>query len=52
VAISVKVKMKSTKSAHFYTTVKNPRNVTEKLRLKKYDPYVREHAIYEEGKIK
>jgi large subunit ribosomal protein L33 len=47
-----KVKMKSTESAHYYTTTKNKRNTTEKLKLMKYDPIVKKHVLYEEGKIK
>ncbi|KAE9037531.1 hypothetical protein PR001_g4486 [Phytophthora rubi] len=36
----------------FYTTTKNPRNVTRKLSLRKYDPIVRQHVIFNETKIK
>lgn len=39
-------------SGHFYTTVKNRRNTTEKLELKKYNPKLRKHVLYKEGKIK
>ncbi|MDD5586954.1 MAG: 50S ribosomal protein L33 [Alphaproteobacteria bacterium] len=35
----------------FYVTKKNPKN-TKKLELKKYDPRVRKHVIFKEGKIK
>lgn len=48
----VNVKMKSTKSSHFYTTSKNKRNTQEKLKLKKYDPVIRAHAEYVEDKLK
>lgn len=47
-----KVKLNSTESAYYYTTVKNKRNTTGKLRLKKYDPIVKKHVWFEEGKIK
>lgn len=47
-----KVKLNSTESAYYYTTVKNKRNTTAKLRMKKYDPIVRKHVWFEEGKIK
>ncbi|MCW5589363.1 MAG: 50S ribosomal protein L33 [Legionellales bacterium] len=47
-----KVKMVSTESSYYYTTMKNKRNTTEKLRMKKYDPVVRKHVVFEEGKIK
>lgn len=51
-SVAVNVKMQSTESAHFYTTRKNPRNTTVKLELKKYDPTLRRHVMYKEGKIK
>ena len=37
---------------HFYTTTKNKRTMTEKMEIKKYDPVVRKHVLYKEGKIK
>ncbi|MEM7194617.1 MAG: 50S ribosomal protein L33 [Pseudomonadota bacterium] len=39
-------------TGHFYTTTKNKRTMTEKMEIKKYDPVVRKHVIYKEGKIK
>ena len=39
-------------TGHFYTTTKNKRTMTEKIALKKYDPVVRKHVLYKEGKIK
>lgn len=39
-------------TGHFYTTTKNKRAQTGKLRLRKFDPIVRKHVWYEEGKIK
>ncbi|CAL4042038.1 50S ribosomal protein L33 [Buchnera aphidicola (Tetraneura ulmi)] len=42
----------SSGSGHYYTTTKNKRNNTEKLELKKYDPFIRKHVIYKESKIK
>jgi large subunit ribosomal protein L33 len=38
-------------TGHFYVTKKNPRN-TKKLELKKYDPVLRKHVVFKEGKIK
>ena len=38
-------------TGHFYTTMKNRRNTTEKLELKKYDPVIRKHVVYKEKKI-
>ncbi len=39
-------------TGHYYTTTKNKRTMTEKMAIKKYDPVVRKHVIYKEGKIK
>jgi len=39
-------------TGHFYTTDKNKRTMSDKLELKKYDPVVRKHVVYKEGKIK
>lgn len=39
-------------TGHFYTTSKNKRTMPEKMEIKKYDPVVRKHVIYKEGKIK
>lgn len=47
-----KIKLVSTaKTGHFYTTMKNKRNTTGKLELKKYDPVVRKHVVYKEHKL-
>lgn len=51
--IRIKVRMVSTAgTGHYYTTTKNPRTVTTKLSLRKYDPVVRKTVVYEEKKIK
>lgn len=39
-------------TGHFYTTTKNKRNTPEKMQFKKYDPVVRKHVLYNEGRIK
>jgi large subunit ribosomal protein L33 len=39
-------------TGHFYTTTKNKRNTPDKLVFMKYDPVVRKHVEYKEGKIK
>jgi large subunit ribosomal protein L33 len=39
-------------TGHFYTTAKNKKNTPDKFEFKKYDPVVRKHVIYKEGKIK
>lgn len=36
----------------FYTTMKSKRNTPEKLEMRKYDPVVRKHVPFKEGKIK
>jgi large subunit ribosomal protein L33 len=52
-AIREKIKLVSTAgTGHFYTTTKNKRNTPNKLEFKKYDPVVRKHVPYKEGKIK
>ena len=45
------VKMQSTESAHCYFTERNRRNMQGRLELKKYDPFVRKHVLYKEGKM-
>ena len=39
-------------TGHFYTTTKNKRTMPEKMEIKKFDPVIRQHVIYKEGKIK
>lgn len=39
-------------TGHYYTTTKNRRTMTEKFKIKKYDPVVRKHVEYTEAKIK
>ena len=39
-------------TGHFYTPTKNKRLHPEKMEVKKYDPRVRKHVLYKEGKIK
>ena len=50
---TIQVKLVSTaKTGFFYVKDKNPKQMTEKLELKKYDPKVRKHGIFKEQKIK
>ncbi len=44
------IKLKSTESNECYWTIKNKRNSTERLELKKYDPSLRKHTIFKEAK--
>ncbi len=39
-------------TGHFYTTDKNKKTTPDKMEIKKYDPVVRKHVPYKEGKIK
>ena len=48
-----KVRMISTAgTGHFYTTDKNKKTIPTKIEMLKYDPVVRKHVMYKEGKIK
>ncbi len=44
------VKLRSSESGHMYYTQKNRRNDTNRLEIKKYDPFVRKHVLYKETK--
>lgn len=44
------VKLQSSESAHCYFVQKNRRNTAARLELRKYDPFVRKHVVYKEGK--
>jgi large subunit ribosomal protein L33 len=51
--VTQKIKLVSTAgTGYYYVTKKNPRNMTEKLALKKYDPVVKQHVEFKESKIK
>lgn len=51
--VTIAVKLLSTADTGFYyVTKKNPRNITEKLQFKKYDPVARKHVMFKEAKIK
>ncbi len=50
---TVKIKLESTAgTGYFYVTKKNPKNTTEKMSQRKYDPVAREHVEFKEKKIK
>jgi large subunit ribosomal protein L33 len=50
---SIKIRLNSTAdTGFFYVTKKNARTMTEKMVVKKYDPVVRKHVEFREGKIK
>jgi large subunit ribosomal protein L33 len=48
-----KVKLLSSAgTGHFYVATKNKRLHPDKMEVKKYDPVVRKHVEFKEGKIK
>lgn len=50
---TILIKLVSTADTGFYyVTKKNPRNLTEKMEMRKYDPVVRKHVAFKEAKIK
>jgi large subunit ribosomal protein L33 len=50
---AIKIRLNSSAgTGHFYVTKKNARTKTDKMKIKKYDPVVRKHVEYVEGKIK
>ncbi len=47
------IKMVSTAdTGYFYVARKNPRTLTEKLTMRKYDPRARKHVLFKESKMK
>ncbi len=51
--IREKIRLNCTEgSGHFYTTDKNKREHPEKMEIRKYNPVLRRHVMYKEGKIK
>ena len=47
------IKLESTAgTGYYYVTKKNPRNQTEKMEFRKYDPVARKHVTFKEAKIK
>jgi len=50
---TLKIKLVSTAGTGFYyVTKKNPRTLTEKMVMRKYDPVARKHVEFKETKIK
>jgi large subunit ribosomal protein L33 len=50
---TVKIRLNSTgDTGFFYVAKKNSRTMTEKFKAKKYDPVLRKHVEFTEGKIK
>lgn len=51
-AATIKIKLVNPETGYYYVTKKNPRNLTEKLSFRKYDPVLRKHVEFKEAKIK
>ncbi len=52
-ASTIKIKLNSTAgTGYYYVAKKNSRTMTEKMVVKKYDPVIRKHVEFKEGKIK
>ena len=50
---TILIKLESTAgTGYYYVTKKNPRNLTEKMEFRKYDPVARKHLMFKEAKIK
>ncbi|MBK6708375.1 MAG: 50S ribosomal protein L33 [Sphingomonadales bacterium] len=50
---TIKIRLvSSADTGFFYVTKKNPRNQTEKMTFRKYDPIARKHVEFKEAKIK
>jgi large subunit ribosomal protein L33 len=50
---TIVIKMESTAgTGYFYVAKKNPRTLTDKMEMRKYDPVARKHVIFKENKIK
>ncbi|MDA0998037.1 MAG: 50S ribosomal protein L33 [Proteobacteria bacterium] len=50
---TIQIKLLSTAgTGFFYVAKKNPKNSTEKLQMRKYDPVLRKHVLFKESKIK
>ena len=50
---SILIKLVSTaETGFYYVTKKNPRTLTEKMEVRKYDPVVRKHVLSKEAKSK
>jgi large subunit ribosomal protein L33 len=50
---TIKIRLNSSAgTGHFYVAKKNSRTMTDKFKVKKYDPVIRKHVEYVEGKMK
>ena len=44
--------VRSAGTGYYSVAKKNPRTTTDKLEFRKYDPVVRKHVLFKEGRIK
>ena len=52
-AVTIKVKLvSSADTGYYYVARKNSRTMTDKLKMKKYDPVAKKHVEFVEAKIK
>ena len=52
-AVTIKVKLvSSADTGYYYVAKKNSRTMTDKLKMKKYDPVAKKHVQFVEAKIK
>jgi large subunit ribosomal protein L33 len=52
-AVTIKVKLvSSADTGYYYVAKKNSRTMTDKLKMKKYDPVAKKHVEFVEAKIK
>ncbi len=51
-AKTIKIRVNSSESGYFYVGKKNPTTHPEKMTVRKYDPTVKKHVEFKEGKIK
>ena len=50
---TIQIKLVSTAdTGYYYVTKKNPRTLTKKMEMRKYDPVARKHVIFKEARIK
>jgi len=45
-----KIKLKSTESSECYWTMKNKKQTTERIELRKFDKKLKKHVIFKEAK--
>ncbi len=52
-ANSIQIKLvSSADTGYYYVARKNPRTLTDKMEVRKYDPVARKHVIFKEAKIR